>query len=459
MYTEFFRLCGFESEEIENERPRIERALTIAEIDQRDIDQAHQRVLEFFDTELLGVRKVLAIYLNQFLDLVLAREEGKRIIYSVYPPVARLGVATTLTAQDIYCHSPEIVVDVVMGQIFGKLDPILETAEANGLPPGIAQCSLNQARVGAIAKGLAPIPDITLSAGFFCDQSPKVDDLLHEVYGVENVFVDACMDSSWDEFPEINPRRVQYFAEEQRRARDKIGRIFGIEITDDSLRQAVKEYGKLWYVMQQILQMMKNEPQPISSVDLGLFYWMISSPERQTLQKGLQALQILAREVKQRVAEGKGVVRKGAPRVAWTIPHATDPGIMHMAEGCGLSIPVIVFAAVTPGEMVKSQYSTPEERSAESELRYGVYHSLSGLIYRYKSVCEAWNVDGFVQANHYSCRCSYGSLITKKALESDLNLPVLDLEWDAYDSRNHNVEKLKTKIETFAELLLAKQSH
>lgn len=459
MLNEFFTLCGFDATEVENERPRIEKAFMIANISQEDEERAHDRVLEFFDTELVGVRKVLGIYLKQFVDLVLAREEGKKIVYSVYPPVARLGVATTLTSQDVYCHAPEVVVDIVMGQIFGKLDSILETAEVNGLPPGIAQCSLNQARVGAIASGLVPVPDITLSAGFFCDQSPKVDDLLHEVYGVENVFVDACMDSSWDEFPEISPRRVQYFAEEQRRAREKIGRTLEIEITDDSLRQAAKEYGKLWYVMQQVLQMMKNDPQPISSVDLGLFYWMISSPERQTLQNGLQALQILAREVKHRVNEGKGVVQKGSPRVAWTIPHATDPGIMHMVEGCGLSIPVIVFAAVTPGEMVKSQYPTPEERSAESELRYGVYHSLSGLIYRYKSVCEAWNVDGFIQANHYSCRCSYGSLITKKVVESDLNLPVLDLEWDAYDSRNHNVEKLKTKIETFGEVLLAKQSH
>lgn len=456
MLNEILTLCGFDATDVENERPRIEKALMTANINQEDLERAHNRILDFFDTELIGIRKILGIYLRQFVDLVLAREEGKKIVYSVYPPVARLGVAATLTSQDIYCHAPEIVIDVVMGQMFGKLDPILETAEANGLPPGIAQCSLNQARLGAIAKGLAPIPDVTLSAGFFCDQSPKVDDLLHEVYGVENIFVDACMDSSWDEFPEISSRRVQYFAEEQRRGRDKMNRILGIEITEDSLRQAAKEYGKLWYAMQQLLQMMRSEPQPISSVDLGLCYWMISSPERQALQNGFQALQILAREVKHRVDGGKGVVKKGAPRVAWTIPHATDPGIMRMAEGCGLSIPVIVFAAVTPGEMVKSQYSTPEERSAESDLRYGVYHGLSGLIYRYKSVCEAWNVDGLVQAIHYSCRCSSGGLITKAALERDLNLPVLDLEWDAYDSRNHNAERLKTKIETFTEVLLAK---
>jgi len=458
MYSKFLELCSFEPEEVEKERPRLDRAFELAGIGPADIEKAQQRVTEYFDIELLGVRKVLGIYMRQFLDLVLAREEGKKIIYSVFPPVARLGLSSILASEDVYCHAPELVVDVVMGQMFGKIDPILEAAESSGLPPGTAQCSLNQARLGAIVKGIAPLPDTTLTSGFFCDQSPKVDELLHEVYGVPNIFVDACIDSGWKEFPEVTPRRVQFYADEQRRARHELNSTMGLDITEDTLRQAAKRYGMLWYAMQQIWEMMKADPQPISSVDLGLFYWMIAIPERQVLQRGLDAIGTLAREVKGRVDAGRGVVEKGAPRVAWPLYHATDPGIMHMVEGLGLSIPVLIFASITPREMVKGQYTTPEERCAESELKWGVYHSSGGLLYRYREVCELWNVDGFIQAITYSCRASFSTLMHKRALERDLGIPILGLECDYYDTRSYSAEALRTRVEAFAEMLRARKA-
>lgn len=460
MYTELFELCGFAPEEIESERARIDKALDIAGIYQSDVDRAQQRVTEFFDTELVAVRKVLGIYLKQFLDLVLSREEGKKIAYTTFPPAGRLGLALTLASEEVYCHAPELVVDVVMGQIFGKINPILEAAEEHGLPPGIAMCGLNQARVGAIVKGIAPLPDITLTSAFFCDQSPKTDDLLHEVYGTPNTFVDGCIDSSWDEFPEIKPRRVQYQAKELRRARGEVGKALGIEITDEMFHEANKRYAMFWFGMQQVWEMMRNEPQPISAVDLGLFYWIIALPERRALQEGMKAIGTLAAEVKRRVDEGKGVVEKGAPRVAWPLYHTTDPGILRMVESLGLSIPIINFAWVTPREReaVKSQYTTPEERGVESELRWGVYHSTSGVLYRLKETCKAWDVDGFILAITYNCRGSFALLIHKKALEQELDIPVLALECDYYDSRDYSAQALRTRVEAFAELLRSRKA-
>jgi len=457
MYTKLLEQCGFEPDEIETQRPRIDRAFEIAGIDKGDVAQAEQRLTEYFDLEMVAVRKILGFYLKNFVDLVLLREEGKKIVYTVFPPVARLGLASVLVSDNVYCHAPEIIIDVVMGQMFGKLNPILEAAEESGLAPGTAQCSLNQARLGAIAKGIIPVPDITLTSGFFCDQSPKVDELLHEVYGVPNIFVDACIDSAWEEFPEITRRRVEYYAKEQKRARHELNEALGLNITEEALFEAAKKYGMLWYGMQQTWQMMKADPQPISSVDLGLFYWMIAIPDRNMLQDGMKVIGTLAREVKRKVDEGQGVVEKGAPRVAWPLYHATDPSLMHMVEGLGLSIPVVCFACITPREMVKSKYETPEERCAESELRWGVYHSSGGLLYRYREVIDLWGVDGFIQAISFSCRASFSTLMHKRALERDLSIPILGLECDYYDTRDYSTQALRTRVETFAELLRARK--
>ena len=134
MSTGLLQLCGFEVEEIERERSRIDRAFEKLELRPADIERAEARVNRCFDTSLEGVRKSLGIWMKQLIDLVLAREEGRKIVYPSYPIIPMIGLALNLVSDEIYCQSPEIVLDVAMGQILGKIDPILEAAEAQGLP-------------------------------------------------------------------------------------------------------------------------------------------------------------------------------------------------------------------------------------------------------------------------------------------------------------------------------------
>jgi hypothetical protein len=294
-YTELLRLCGFKDEEIETERARIERAFQILEIGAEDVERAESRVKQEFAIELVGVRKGLGLWLKQLIDLVLAKEEGKKIVYISYPPDPRIVAAVNLASEEVYCQAPEVVLDMTMGQIFDKLNPILESAEEHGLPPGLGMCSLNQARLGGMTKGIVPFPDLTLTSSFFCDQTAKLDDMLHEIYGVPNLFIDGCMDSNWDEFPELTPRRIGYFAGEIRRGMEGFQRFTGVELSEETLRSARVEVAKLWYAAQQVWELMRADPQPISQADLTLFLWMIPSPERRILKQGLDAISSLKR--------------------------------------------------------------------------------------------------------------------------------------------------------------------
>jgi hypothetical protein len=460
MYTELFQLCGYEPEEIEKETPRADKAFEKAGIGSEDIERAESRVREYFDTTSLGVKKSLKIWMEQFVDLVLAREEGKKIVYPGYPTVPFLTTALNLASEEIYCQTPEIVLDVVMGQIFGKLDPILEAAEAHGMPQGLAMCSLNQARVGGIVEGIVPIPDLLLGTGFFCDQTPKTDDFLHEIYGVPSVTMDGCMDSSWDEFPEISPRRVKSLGAEVRKAADECQEVLGIEITEEVLEQSLAEFSRLWASLFMLWDYLKNDPQPMSLVDMGPLWWAATSPERRAMIEGFDVITELMKELHFKVKEGKGSVEKGAPRVLILCNQATDPRVMRMIEEAGLAVPTTALMGVTKTHAesyVASPYTAWEDRVANILLCHGLYYSSSALIQRYRELCTTWNLDGVLNFYQFSCRAyCVTPLLIKKAIEEDPGIPVLSLEGDMWDTRQYSAEALRTRVETFAAMLKAR---
>ena len=124
-YDRLFKLCGFEYEEIEMERPRIEASFEILGISPEDMETADSWVRQNHDISLEGVRKLLGAWLKELIDLVLAREEGKKIVYYGFPAILGPGLILTASSEDVFVSAPDMVLDHTMGQIFNKLDPIL----------------------------------------------------------------------------------------------------------------------------------------------------------------------------------------------------------------------------------------------------------------------------------------------------------------------------------------------
>lgn len=461
-YEGLLKLCGFSEEEIRKEGPRIDRAFEKAQIEPKDISRGEERVKKYCDIELEGIRKILSIWIKEFVDMTLAKEEGKKVIYTIYPSVPQIGLAAMMVSEELYIAAPEVVVDVVMGTIFDKMNPILEAAEQNGLGPGLAHCSLMQARLGAIIKGIVPMPDLTLTTGFYCDQAPKTDELLHDVYGVPNIFIDRCMDPNWDEWPNITERQVKYFGEEIRAAMDQFEEVVGFKITEDALREGARENAKRWFAFQKIQNLTKADPVPISQHDLTtLTFYMLVSPMRQSIEEGPEAFRLLYEGVEERVNRGVGVVEKGAPRVLIEIPSFTDPTVMHMIEKeLGIAIPVCVATWLTPRELTRDErFKDRCEKIALGMLRKGMFHSAKGRVDYYREIAEAWNVDGIVYNYLFSCRpvCLTAQML-KKYVEKELGIPVLALEYDMYDSRDYSAGQIRTRVETFAETLKVRKA-
>jgi hypothetical protein len=94
------------------------------------------------------MRKLMRIALHEFIDLVLAKEEGKKLLFYGFPTIPGPAAAIASASDKVYCLCPDAILANVMGHIFKKTRFIIEAAEQNGLPPGHSLCSLQQTRVG-----------------------------------------------------------------------------------------------------------------------------------------------------------------------------------------------------------------------------------------------------------------------------------------------------------------------
>ncbi len=452
MYTELFRLCGFTDAEIAKERPRIDRAFKKLEIGPEDCQRAEDRLRKYFSVELIGVRRCLGIWLKDLIHLVLSEEEGRKVVYTGVPPPA--GLALSLNLAGAWCGVLDYTLGLTMGLIFNKLTPLLEIAEEHGTPPETASCSFHQARLGAIVKGMVPVPDAVLSPGFFCDQSAKVWELIHELYGSPIMYLDSCMDSAWDEWPEIPHRRVRLYAADMREAKEELERALGIEISEDILMAGWRNFMELRLSVQRMIELAKLEPKPISQVDLNPFWRLVSVPGRGALEEGKEVIGILTSEVEKRVEERRGVMEEGVPRVGVYALPVSDPALTRMFEESGLNLVGPLAYYLPPLQRMESKYTTPEEQSVEGSLRRGVFHSTSGFLNETNEGVQMLGLDGFLWFYQKACRATTPQmLIYKKAMEEELGIPVLALEADLFDTRSYSAEALRTRVETFADLL------
>jgi len=459
-YDTLLELCGFEDGEIDSERPRIEKVFQRLELGPADMERAESWTRQNHDVELLGVRKILRLWLKELIDLVLAREEGKKLVYYGFPTIPGPAATIAAASDEVYCTCPDVVLCHTLGQIFNKLGPVLEAGEENGLPPGHGLCSLQQVRVGGMAKGIIPVPDLVLTSSYFCDMGSKTDELLHERYGHAAVYVDGSMDSRWGEFPEYLPERVEFLGGQLEKVFEGVREVLGVEITEKARSEGASRNRDLMGALRELVALMdEGDPQPISVVMLDLAQRLTTgSAGRRMLTEGAQAIALLNQGVKERVDKGIGVVEKGAPRVVVFISHFSDPSIIRMVENCGLSIPRTHIAAGSAKYRGAATFISGEILAKE-EMARGGYHGAYGAIKRVAEATREANLDGVIWNYLFNCRplALYGELL-KRFVEKETGIPVLALEFDLADSRTYSAGALRTRVETFAEMLRARKA-
>jgi benzoyl-CoA reductase/2-hydroxyglutaryl-CoA dehydratase subunit BcrC/BadD/HgdB len=305
------------------------------------------------------------------------------------------------------------------------------------------------------------VQDLALASSYSCDMGSKADDLVTAQFGTPIAYIEGVMDSHWGEYPDYLPERVQYLGAQINQALKKAERILGIQIGPDASERSQKNNQAFVNNLLRLLELMRADPVPVSIAELELLEALPGSSTGRGIGEGIRATEILIHELEERVKAGIGVTQKGAPRVMAGVGHTSDPRVTHLPEDVGLAVPLTKVLCWVGGPPIKIEktYPTPGETMAAYELAAGPFHGTDGMIKRLEMATEVMKLDGFIKNSLYNCRVSaLSSHIAKKYLEEKTGLPVLSLEIDDFDSRTYSAASLRTKVETFANMLKAKKA-
>lgn len=466
-YKELFNLCGYEDEEIEREKPRIEKALAKWEIGPEDVKEAEERVKKYFEVELKGVRGILKYHMEELIDLPLCREEHDFVVYGFHPGNPRLSLALAKAYGDkMYLGYPDNICELALGSIFGsKFHGILEAAEENGMGPGLGHCGSNQAALGPIVKGIAPVPDLLMVESYQCDQSAKAGEFVHHMYDVPVIYEDAVPVAPWGHFPNYSDdyfeHMVRHWAEGIKLARKEAEEISGVKITDEEAFQARVDYAKVWRAMLRVFDLLKEaDPQPISNTAIMPFAFMSLDQTPRFCKEAPVFLDDLYNDIKQRMDEGKGVVEKGAPRCTTWCLSFCDPATTKLYEDCGIALNIFQPYFICDFERVPSKYERYqfEEKLAESFLRKGFSRGTWEFAQRLVACAKESKSEAMFILRTFSCRMGDpATYIMKKVVEDETGLPLETFEFDLFDPRYYPVDTIRTRVETIGEVLRSRK--
>jgi benzoyl-CoA reductase/2-hydroxyglutaryl-CoA dehydratase subunit BcrC/BadD/HgdB len=462
-YDTLLKMNGFQPEEIKQERYRIEKAFDRAEIGPDDCARAEETVRTQHGMDLVGTRKMRRIWLKDFIDMVLAGDEGKRIVFNATPNVPRLGsvVALALPPEKFCVCSPDVVTGEVMAGIFGKINPILEAAEASVLKPGLANCSMELVRLGVILKGLIPPPSLIISADDWCDTGPKADEIIGEMWGSYIIHTDCPIEDFGQDWAVVSPRRSRFLAAEFERGMAKIEELTGVHISDQTVREAHAWFNHI-YGAQHYAHLLARqaEPKAVRDADLTQFIQIFTGITRRTMTDAAEALDIFIGEIQDRVNKGIGLPEvPGGRRRVWvllTSVHDIRWFTLLESEEIGLEVGSSMSFR-TAKELRPSPWESHWERAAEIELRLGGRYGGTGFIRALAESCRELNLDGCIMNAMYTCNAGRSLIFASKDyLEKELDVPTLILEWDYMDKRDYSNESVRSRVETFAEILRAR---
>lgn len=452
-------LLHYGEEEMNKQRPRIEKALERAKITDEDLKVGQKNIAQ--DFELESARRVMGMWFKRFVDLMLAGDEHKKVLYHVHPGIPRLNLGMNIAYPEIYSDFPDTILLFVYGTIFNRLTDLLDESEKRGMEQTQAQCAINQVTFAAIVTDLVPKPDLVVAGRYQCDQSVKLCELISEVKKVPFLTFDTVRDEPWGFFPEVADRAVKYFADGYEETLKSCCELLGVPpMPEEAWKKARKDYVLPWILLDDVHELMiKADPRPAKLKNHHPFQFGTLEPAAAYFKEYMDCLNLYVRELRDRIKAGHGVIPKGAPKVgmmcgtSWAMHDDAD-----MYEEAGLNVVIPIGAIwLAPYERGNKKAETQFEKIAWSYLCKGYVRCTYDHTYRFREMASHAKLDGVIFAVMFSCRVlAPAAYMVKKEVE-EAGTPAMVLEVDVVDPRTHTADTLRTRVEAFAELLRARK--
>jgi benzoyl-CoA reductase/2-hydroxyglutaryl-CoA dehydratase subunit BcrC/BadD/HgdB len=295
--------------------------------------------------------------------------------------------------------------------------------------------------------GLAE-PDFLLVNSYSCDSRLGWFSGMSGVLNIPLHVHDASNQPDGAVYTERELRNLIAFLEEQT----------GTKFDPDRLKQRISRSHQSSDILFDINELRKAVPCPVGSADMFTANWpamyLVGTKECEDFYQRFRA------EVEERIAKGIGVVPEEKFRLMWSgIPFWYDMSLINYVERFG---GVVVIEGLFRS---RERRLTPQDddpirnmalRSTRSTRQQAGPSTVADSIDDLLETVKEYKIDGVILSFNPSCRLLYVSQTElQKALE-DRGIPTLGLECDMADERTYSEGQVKTRLDAFAERLLAK---
>ena len=277
-----------------------------------------------------------------------------------------------------------------------------------------------------------------------CDGKKKMYELLSEI---KNVHVMSLPQTQNDD----NSRELWY--KEVLFLKEKIEEEFGVTITDEDIRQAIKIKNEERKLIKEFYELSKSCPPPISGAEqLKVLY---GSQFKFDLSVKNNELREIIEKVKNGKENGAGSVSESAKRILITgcpLAGATEKIVTAIEESGGVVVAYENCIGVKPAERLIDENVEPYRAIADRYLQIGCsvmtpdknrYELLTELAKEYK-------VDGVVEMTLQACHTYAIETEQIRRLTKEINVPFISVETDYSSS---DTAQIKTRIAAFIEML------
>lgn len=234
---------------------------------------------------------------------------------------------------------------------------------------------------------------------------------------------------------------------------------FGVEITDEKLRDAIKLMNRERNAMKKLHKLNAQKPAPLSGMDMMLAQWLKGFNVDK--EYGIDLIERLIEEIEERVEKGIYAFDESAPRILLTgcpIGSGSEK-VLKALEEAGASVvalenctgykPLDIMVDEAPDKnpllaLAEKYLQTPCSCMTPNNSRFDLI----------KRMAEEYDVDGVVDLTWVACHTyAIESFSLKNMVQNELGLPFIQIETDYSDS---DTGQVKTRVEAFLETIQPK---
>ena len=466
IYEEFLELCAFEPEEITEILPQWIKAADHFGLTEEDIRfAAEEWIPSHWDIQYQGIRKMIGAYIRELIELSKAREykeKGAKIVYGIIPAIITSYRAMKYSGGDqVFVSFPDALLVTVLNSFFHKANPYLECAEEHGFTYGCRHCALNKTRIAARWENVIPAPDVIWSWGFNCDEGPKTDEYIQCLFDKDWRYVISRLphDTNFGEADDELDDRVEFVAMEIKDGLKQIEEITGIKITEEHMKKALEDSNRYAFKNGMLVSLMsKADPVPLGGSDIVHFQQPLGIPFNTGVKYLEEAIDLTIKEVRAAIKEGKGVVPKGAPKVAFYGVPVAVPWVDRMFRENGVA-PTVSFNLSPSRKMLTPlRHSEPYMATAEQWLRMPMGMNMRSeadtMIQKIKDNKPDAVIMGFFDFDRW---LGAQQKMAAKICEEETGVPHYYIEGDCWEDRDYSPEALRTRIESISQILKLKK--